>query len=196
MAKVSIGLRGWRFEESEVFTDEGELKPFEEIPEEPRERLIRLTALVEEPCDACYLTYGEAEVARCAEAEIVYGEPLGEVLLCGDHEADFLYWFREAGGDAHRGETRLADRFHEWFADGGRAPDGYGGMDHVDDAPEGLPDPPDPREIGARLEAEFEGERIDIRAYGDDAEESEDERLTGEDLADADVDLSTDYPGT
>ena len=66
MAKVSIGLRGWRFEESEVFTDDDEFKPLDEIPEGPRERLARLTYLVEEPCDACYLVHGESELERCA----------------------------------------------------------------------------------------------------------------------------------
>jgi hypothetical protein len=39
MAKVSVGLRGWRFDEEEIFTDDGELKPLDEIPEEPRESL-------------------------------------------------------------------------------------------------------------------------------------------------------------
>jgi len=56
MAKVSVGLRGWRFDEEEIFTDDEELKPLDEIPEEPRERLVRLVGLVEEPCDVCYLS--------------------------------------------------------------------------------------------------------------------------------------------
>ncbi|MFO7923096.1 MAG: hypothetical protein R6U58_05330 [Bacteroidales bacterium] len=46
---MSVGLRGWRFDEEEIFTDDGELKPLDEIPEEPRERLFRLVSLVEEP---------------------------------------------------------------------------------------------------------------------------------------------------
>lgn len=95
MAKVSVGLRGWRFDEEEIFTDDEELKPLDEIPEEPRERLVRLVGLVEEPCDVCYLEHGEAEVHRCNQAEIVYGEPNGEVLLCPEHEPDLIYWFRE-----------------------------------------------------------------------------------------------------
>jgi len=64
MAKVSIGLRGWRFDEDEILSDDEELKPLDEIPEEPRERLLRLVALVEEPCDVCYLDHGEEEVHR------------------------------------------------------------------------------------------------------------------------------------
>ncbi|WP_058366470.1 hypothetical protein [Haloparvum sedimenti] len=196
MSKVSVGLRGWRFEESEIFTPEGEFKPLDEIPEEPRERLLRLTKLVEEPCDACYLEYGEEEVQKARQAEIVYGEPLGEVLLCPAHEADFLYWFREAGGDAHRGDPELSDAFHEWYAAGNRAPEGYGGIDHVDDDPEGVPEPPDQKEVQRRLEEEFEGRRIDLHEYGpDDGDEFDPEdRLTAEDLSESDLDLSTDYP--
>jgi len=189
MAKVSIGLRGWRFEESEVFTEDGEFKPLDEVPEEPRERLVRLTYLVEQPCDACYLIHGEEAIARCAQAAIVYGEPGDELLLCADHEADFLYWYREAGGNAYRGEPTFRDRFHEWFADGGRAPDGYEGLEHVDTDPDGLPAPPDPEEIHRRLNEEFEGQQIDLHEW-DDADESE-----GADDVDLDdVDLGADYP--
>jgi len=185
MAKVSIGLRGWRFEEDEVFTADGEFKPLDEIPEEPRERLVRLTYLVEKPCDACYLIHGEADVAQCRPAAIVYGGPNEEVLLCASHEADFLYWYREAGGTAHRGEPTFRDAFHEWFADGGRAPDGYAGLDHVETDPETLPDPPDPEEIHRRLNDEFEGRTIDLR---------DGEAAVDEDLDLDDVDLGTDYP--
>ena len=195
MAKVSIGLRGWRFEESEVFTEDGEFKPLDEVPEEPRERLVRLTYLVEQPCDACYLIHGEADIERCAQAAIVYGEPGDELLLCADHEADFLYWYREAGGKTHRGDPAFRDRFHEWFADGGRAPTGYEGLEHVDTDPDGLPAPPDPEEIHRRLNEEFEGRRIDLREgwdETDDADESED--AAAEDLDLDDVDLGTDYP--
>jgi hypothetical protein len=188
MAKVSIGLRGWRFEESEVFTDDGEFKPLDEIPAEPRERLVRLTYLVEQPCDACYLEHGESEVERCAQAAIVYGEPGDELLLCTAHEADFLYWYREAGGRAHRGDPDFRDRFHEWFADGGRAPAGYEGLDHVETDPANLPDPPDSQEIHRRLNENFDGRKIDMRD-GDEETEREDGDL------DLDgVDLGTDYP--
>ena len=154
MAKVSIGLRGWRFEESEVFTDDGDFRPLDDIPEDPRERLLRLSQLVTEPCDACYLIHGEADKRRCNEATIVYGEPLEEVLLCDRHEADFLYWYREEGGSEHRGDPELKDEFHEWFADGGRAPDGYGGMEHVDTDPDSLRQP-DPAEKLPSLEEEL-----------------------------------------
>ncbi len=194
MAKVSVGLRGWRFDEEEIFTEEGELKPLDEIPEDPRERLVRLTRLVEEPCDVCYLEYGEAEIHRCNQARIVYGEPRGEVLLCPGHDPSFVYWFHEAGGSEHKGTRALAEHFHEWAAAGNEAPEGYGAVEHVDEDPDGLPDPPDEREIQERLaeEAGFERERIDIRKLAGTEEPSEDERVTDEDLAD--LDLSTEYP--
>jgi hypothetical protein len=210
MAKVSIGLRGWRFEEHEVFTQEGEFRPLTEIPEEARQRLVRLSLIVERACDACYLVHGDEEKKRCREATIVYGEPLDEVLLCDDHEADFLYWFREEGGRELTGDDEFRDAFHEWFAAGGRAPDGYAGLDHVETDPDALPEPPDPSEIQRRLEEanEFEGERIDLRegtefdrgAGGAADEEEGDERETDDededetDRAFADVDLGTDYP--
>jgi hypothetical protein len=195
MAKVSIGLRGWRFEESEVFTDDGEFKPLDDIPEEPRERLLRLSRLVMEPCDACYLVHGEADKRRCNEATIVYGEPLEEVLLCDRHESDFLYWYREAGGSAHRGDPEMKDAFHEWFADGGRAPEGYGGMEHVDTDPGSLPDPPDAEEVQRRLEEAvgFEAERLDMREFLEDyrEEDKEGERLDPDEDLDLDLD---EYP--
>ncbi|SDZ83061.1 hypothetical protein SAMN04488065_0630 [Haloplanus vescus] len=188
MAKVSIGLRGWRFEESEVFTEDGEFKPLDEIPEEPRERLVRLTYLVEEPCDACYLEHGDEHIERCAPAAIVYGEPGDELLLCDDHEADFLYWYREAGGKAHRGDPDFREQFHDWFANGGRAPDAYGGLDHVETDPDTLPAPPGPEEVHQRVNESFEGRTIDLR---DDRDE---ETGDDEDLDLDDVDLGTDYP--
>ncbi|MFC5134968.1 MULTISPECIES: hypothetical protein [Haloferacaceae] len=200
MAKVSIGLRGWRFDEEEIISEDGELKPLDEIPEEPRERLVRLVGLVEEPCDVCYLEYGDAEVHRCKEAEIVYGEPGGEVLLCPEHEPDFIYWFREAGGSEHKGEQAFGDRFHEWVAAGNEAPDGYASVEHVEEDPDGLPDLPDQHEVQKRLEEDFEGDRIDIRALAGEKSSDEgdgdgtDDRLSEEELADADVDLSTEYP--
>ncbi|MGM0606502.1 MAG: hypothetical protein ACQETB_12645 [Halobacteriota archaeon] len=194
MAKVSVGLRGWRFEESEIFTDEGEFKPLEEIPKDPRQRLIRLATLIEKPCDACYLTYGDEQIQRCRPAAIVYGEPMSEVLLCAEHEPDFHYWYQEAGGSQHRGEETFADEFHEWFAAGNRAPESYGAVDHVDTDPESLPEPPGPDEIQARLEAEYEPTRIDLRSYGSDAKGADEagERLSEDDLEG--LDLGTEYP--
>ena len=198
MAKVSIGLRGWRFDEDEVFTEDGEFRPLEEMSEDTAQRLSRLVTLVEEPCDACYLVYGEAEKRRCKQATIVYGEPMEEVVLCDDHESDFLYWYRETGGKRYRGEEEFRDVFHEWFADGGRAPEGYGGLDHVETDPETLPDPPDPAEVQERIEEEaaFEGERIDLREYGagDESDDEMEGRDGGEELDLDGVDLDTDYP--
>jgi hypothetical protein len=139
MGKVSIALRGWRFEEDEVFDDDGRIRPLEEVEESTRERLIRLRVVAGEPCDACYLV--NEDKADCNVARIVYGEPLSEVLLCPDHETEFLYWFREAGGTEFRGDSQFADIFHEWFAAGNRAPDGYGGIEHVDTDPDRIPAP-------------------------------------------------------
>jgi len=203
MAKVSVGLRGWRFDESAVFTSDGEFRPLDEMDDDDRERLFRLATLVEKPCDACYLIHGEEGMERCRRAEVVYGEPGDEVVLCTDHEADFVYWFREAGGDAHRGDPELRDAFHGWFADGGRAPEGYVGVEHVDTAADDLPDPPDPEELQRRLEAGYEGERVDLADVyerlededGDgDGDDGDDDRLDPEAVAESDLDLDTEYP--
>jgi hypothetical protein len=206
MGKVSIGLRGWRFAEDDVLAEDGTVRPLDEVPAEPRERLGRLEQLLGRPCDACYLIHGEADKRRCREATIVYGEPFAEVLVCDAHEADFLYWFREAGGDALRGEEGFADAFHEWFADGNRAPDGYGGLDHVETDPESIPDPPTQRELQRRFEEEtgVETERIassrDLAAGDDDpdadGEADPDDGTDADDEADpvGDLDLGRDYP--
>jgi hypothetical protein len=158
MSKVSVGLRGWRFDETAIFTPDGEFRPLDEMARDDRERLLRLGTLVERPCDACYLIHGEAEKARCRQATVVYGEPGAEVVCCDEHEREFVYWFHEAGGSDHRGERTLRDSFHEWFATGGRAPDGYAGLDHVETDPEELPAPPGP---GAGDEVR---RRIDLRS--------------------------------
>jgi hypothetical protein len=204
MGKVSIGLHGWRFDESEIFTDDGEWRPVMEIPEETRQRLLRLQVVIGKPCDACYLVYGEENKRRCNEAEIVYGEPLDEVVLCGDHEADFLYWFRECGGESLAGEETFRDAFHEWFDAGDRAPDGYGGLEHVAQAPDELPDLPDPedvyereRELLADERPEFDGETADDgerrdEAAGDDLDSNDD--AGPDDLDTDDLDLGRDYP--
>lgn len=140
MGKVSIGIRGWRFDEATVFDERGELRPLEDIPEDERNRLVRLSAILGEPCDACWLRYGSEGLDAANPVEIVYGEPLAEVLLCADHEPDFLFWFRERDGSRFAGTATLPDRFHEWFDDGGRAPEGYAGIEHVDEAPDRLPE--------------------------------------------------------
>ncbi|WP_137287040.1 hypothetical protein [Halorussus salinisoli] len=206
MAKVSIGLRGWRFDEDEVFTEDGDFRPMDDIPEDPRKRLIRLQALVNAPCDACWLIHGDEEIHECNVADVVYGEPLAEVVLCDDHEPDFLYWFTEEGGDQFKGQQVLQDEFHEWFVDGGRAPDGYGGVEHVDTDPDDVPEPPEPDqdELNVDLPDE-EQERIDLRNMDIDGDESEDASATedadesenGEDAADFDdLDLGRDYPSS
>lgn len=189
MAKVSVGLRGWRFDEDEVFTDDGEWAPLDEMPDDARNRLLRLGLLMDQPCDACYLKHGEEEKRRANPAAIVYGEPGDEVLLCDEHEGDFLYWFREEGGSELAGEEQFRDEFHEWFAAGNRAPDGYGPDEHVEEAPDELPNLPTPEEAQRRLEqsVEFEEKRYDLRAPDGD-EEAE------EDLDVADLDLDTEYP--
>lgn len=135
MSKVSVALQGWRFDEEAIFDGDGDLKPPEEMPEDARYRIIRLAQIGGDACDACWLIHGEANIDRANQGDIVYGEPMAEVLLCEDHETDFLYWFREAGGDAVAGEARFPDEFHEWFAAGNRAPADYQGIEHVERDP-------------------------------------------------------------
>jgi hypothetical protein len=195
MGKVSVGLRGWRFEESEIFTDSEEFKPLKEIPEDPRQRLLRLSRLVEQPCDACYLIHGEADKQRCNRSAFVYGEPMDEVVLCADHEPVFIYWYQNAGGSDLRGEPEFADAFHQWFADGNRPPEEFNGVDHVETDPESLPDPPSPEELQQRLEADYERSEIDLREYLDEPAEPADpdtEPISDEELGE--LDLDTSYP--
>jgi len=155
MGKVNIGLRGWRFDEDEVFDENGEVRPLQLMEPDTRERIVRLSSKMGDPCDACYLIHGEEDIEQCNVARVIYGEPLGEVLLCADHESDFLYWFREADGKQYAGDTGLQDEFHEWFAAGNRAPADYGSIDHVNTDPEELPDP-DPSQELPTLEEELE----------------------------------------
>ena len=185
MAKVSIGLRGWRFEESDVFAGDGSFRPLEEMPPDARQRLSRLTSLANRPCDACWLEHGEEEIERCNPAQAVYGEPMAEVLLCDKHEPDFVYWFREEGGSNHRGSDDLDDAFHEWYLDGGAAPEGYGGVAHVETDPEDLPDP----EAALDATSEETDAAEDAEADADDGSEEDEEPAGIEDL-----DLSREYP--
>jgi hypothetical protein len=190
MAKVSIGLQGWRFEESEVFTEEGAYRPFDAMDEDVRNRLIRLDALVGAPCDACWLETRDR--GECNTARYVYGEPLAEVVVCEAHEPDFVYWFQEADGRAVAGESDFDDHFHRWFADGNRAPEGFEGMEYVATHPDELPDPPsvDPEDVD--LEVGEVEERIDVRSVVDDGGEDGDDEAGPP--VDDDLDLSTDYP--
>ena len=204
MSKVSIGLRGWRFDEDEVFTDDGDVRPFDEMREDTRRRLVRVGVLYGSPCDACWLIHGDDDLEACNDATVVYGEPLSEVTVCDTHEADFLYWFREDGGIEHAETERFEDAFHEWFAAGNRAPEGYGSVEHVDTDPRNLPetampDPDDYEDLGTREVIE---QRIDLRK-GEIEEAPDPRRNDGEDggededdldLDDADVDLDADYP--
>lgn len=143
MSKVSIGMRGWRFDEAEVFDEQGNIRPIDTMSPDTRNRLVRLSAVMGEPCSACWLVHGDDDIDQCNPASIVYGEPLAEVVLCRQHEADFLYWFREEGGKSSAGSADVQEKFHEWFAGGNRAPEGYGGLEYVDEAPDELPDVPD-----------------------------------------------------
>jgi hypothetical protein len=162
MAKISIGMRGWRFDEAEVFDEDGNFRPLMEMDEDTRHRLLRLSAVLGEPCSACWLIHGEENLDRANPASIVYGEPLAEVVLCRQHEADFLYWFREEGGDEYAGTGALQEEFHEWFADGGRAPEDYAGLEYVDEAPDELPEiPDDPEERDGIPEVEQQVAEMD-----------------------------------
>ncbi|MFW6448630.1 MAG: hypothetical protein ACOC0X_03695 [Halobacteriota archaeon] len=167
MGKVSIGLRGWRFDETDVFTDDGELRSLEEMPPDVRNRINRLSNLVDAPCDCCWLIHGDENIRQCNVAEVVYGEPTAEVVVCGEHEADLLYWYRERGGADHRGAPSFRDAFHEWFADGGRAPPGYGPDEHVETEPEALPSFGPVGEMEPEITPEelgLERDRVDLRA--------------------------------
>ncbi|RJX45186.1 hypothetical protein DM826_00370 [Halonotius aquaticus] len=191
MGKVNVGLRGWRFAEDDIFNDDGMFKQLEEIPKDDRQRLLRLVSLVEKPCDACRLIHGEEEIHRARQAAVVYGEPNDEVVLCTDHEADFLYWYQNDGGSEHRGTAAFDDAFEEWFDNGGRAPEEFEAVEHVETDPEGLPDPPDAQELNAMLSEGYEPERIDLREYVDD----ETAEAANDALADGVIDeTDMDYP--
>lgn len=192
MGKVSVGLRGWRFDEDEIFTDDGLFKELGEIPLDARQRLIQLVFLVDKPCDACRMQHGEDTLKRANQAAAVYGEPGEEVLLCDDHETDFIYWYQHAGGSERRGDPEFADAFYEWFGDDGRSPDDFGTVEHVETDPEELPDPPDATEIQEQLETNYERERIDLRQYAADDGSGGDEADTV--AAEEMGDLDTEYP--
>jgi hypothetical protein len=169
MAKVSIGLRGWRFDEGDVLAEDGSLRPVEAMPDDVAQRVVRLSALVGSPCGACWLKYGDEQLDQCEAATVVYGEPLAEVVLCEAHEADFLYWFREAGGEAYRGSDELQDAFHEWFLDGARSPAGYGGLEHVSTDQTAVPTPPAVDQTALNIELpEAERHDIDLRQLQED----------------------------
>ena len=44
-------------------------------------------------------------------------------------------------GATSSARPEFKDRFHEWFADGNRAPEGYAGVEHVDTDPDAVPQP-------------------------------------------------------
>ncbi|EMA23779.1 hypothetical protein [Haloarcula argentinensis] len=155
MSKVNIGLRGWRFDEG-VLGPDGRVRPLKTMEPETRQRLLVLAERVVDPCDACWLIHGDEDIEQCNVADAIYGEPMGEVVVCSAHETDFIYWFREEGGEAYAGDTDLASAFHEWFLDGNRAPEGYVGLEHVDEDPTALPEAPDRDEAIPGLEEEVE----------------------------------------
>ncbi len=193
MGKVSVGLRGWRFDEQDIFTDDEQFKPLDEIPPDPRQRLLRLLSLVDKPCDCCYIIHGSENKQQCNRAQAVYGEALDEILLCDDHETDFIYWYQHAGGSDLRESAHFADQFHEWFAAGKRAPESFDRIEHVETDPEALPDLPSADEIQARIQADYEPRTIDLRDYmenPEDAARSPADCIDDEELAD----LETSYP--
>ncbi|WP_255170752.1 hypothetical protein [Natrononativus amylolyticus] len=181
MGKVSIGMLGWRFDEDDILDENGEFRPLEEMPKNDRERLIRLqSTLYNAPCNACWLIHGDANLEECNTARYVYGEPLSEVVLCEEHEPDFVYWFRRDGGGEYQGEEEFEDRFYEWFLEGGRAPEGYEGMEYVSTDPDDLPKPPkpDPDEYEELMDDDV-SDRVG---------------LTEEEIRDSGVDLGSEYP--
>ncbi|GAB3025900.1 hypothetical protein [Natronobiforma cellulositropha] len=176
MAKISIGMLGWRFDEADILDEDGEFLPLEEMPPEDRTRIVRLGSITNAPCHACWLIHGDANLDDCNASQYVYGEPFAEVLVCEEHEPDFVYWYRRCGGDAYRGTDEFQDAFHEWFLDGGRAPEGYEGMEYVETDPRDLPPPP----------------TVDDDAQADDPAEAE--ALTDTDIVDSGVDFGSEYP--
>jgi len=181
MAKVSIGLRGWRFDEESVFTDDGAFKPLEQMDPDVRERVRRLAALVAEPCHACWLIHGDEHLDACNVGDVVYGEPLAEILLCAEHESDFTYWYRKAGGSAFRGEETLREEFYGWFRAGNRAPAEYGPEEHVETDPENVPDPV---VQGASCD-------VSLPTVEDEHDEGSDANADGDSETDAEGDEST-----
>jgi hypothetical protein len=182
---VSIGFRGWRFDEDEVFDEHGNYRPLAEMSDDTSARLRRLPTLMDRPCDACYLAHGSNDQDHNVPAA-VYGEPQAEVLVCNEHERDFYYWFLELGGDQYRGTAELQTAFREWFADGGRAPDAFEGPEHVATEPEATPEPtvPDPEILNLDV-PEDEQSKLDLREEMDDVDED-----------DLDLELDADYPGS
>jgi len=172
MAKVSVGLRGWRFDEDAVFDEEGNFLDLAEMDEEVRERLIRLAELVGSPCDACWLIHGDENLQECNVVEAVYGELQSEVVVCAEHERDLVYWYQEEGGSEYRGTPEFQDAFYEWFQDGNRAPEEFEGIEHVDTDPLEVPTPDAPS-ADERAEQWEVSEKTDLR----------------------DVDLDQEYPG-
>ncbi len=167
MGKVSIGLRGWRFDEDEIFTEAGELRALEQMSTDVRNRFVRLSKLVDAPCDCCWLIHGDEHIRECNIASVVYGEPMAEVIVCDEHEADLLYWYRECGGATYRGTEAFQEEFHEWFADGNRAPSEYEADIHVETAPTSLPSFDEIGEMEPVITPEdfgIEPERIDLRS--------------------------------
>jgi hypothetical protein len=200
MGKVSIGLRGWRFDEEEVFDSEGNFRPIAEMDDDTAARLNRLTGIYDNPCHACWLEHGERE--DCNVATVVYGEPSDEVLLCDEHEPDFTYWY-EREGHEYRGTEVFAERFHEWFDAGNRAPAEYGAPEHVETDPADVPMPERPELAYRNVElAEDEQVEIDLEegvAYeGEEVterrEKLERRKERAEDLDTDDLDLDSEYP--
>jgi hypothetical protein len=165
MGKINVGLRGWRFDEDEVLGEDGRVRPIGTMEPETRQRVLRLAQRVTDPCDCCWLKHGPEDRQRCRQGAVIYGEPGAEVLVCAEHEPDFVYWFREAGGADLAGSIDLAEEFHAWFLDGGRATENYAGVEHVDEDPDALPDPPDIKEGMPGLEEELEAmDEDDLKA--------------------------------
>jgi hypothetical protein len=183
MTKVSIGFRGWRFDEDEVFDEDGSYRPLPEMDEDTRERIQRIPELSNQPCDVCYLAAQAGERESRDEPTAVYGEPGAEVLVCDAHEATFYYWFLDAGGDEHEGTPELQDAFHKWVAAGNREPEHYEGPDHVETDPDSIPAPAAGDLQGLPVELpESERARIDL-LEGHDHDDIE-----------GDLDLDLDYP--
>lgn len=120
--KICIGLRGWKFDIQEVLDKNGELKALEEMSEEDKVRIIRLSEIIGNACHVCMLKNPEEGWDVWEKATVVYGEPTSEVLLCDKHESIFEHWFFNEGGKAYKGKEELQEKFHNWIKNSGFSP--------------------------------------------------------------------------
>jgi hypothetical protein len=165
MGKVSVGLYGWCFNESDIFNESGHFIPLSEMPLDTSRRMSRLTSIIGSPCDICWSIHGDKDLSLCEVARVVYGEPFEEVLLCFNHEKDFIYWFREEMGFEQSEKPEFKNMFYDWFSNSNGAPDSYTGIEHVSTDQSSLPSVSHLRSHMLKSENTFE--RVNLRELSD-----------------------------